>query len=227
MTNLDLLNQRLALMDEAHVQALTRFWAQPDAAKAYRTFLVRNHQLNRATVPLLEVAQRRSAELSADDPMCAMLAGYYAEHLEEERDHERWTLDDLEAAGLPRSEVLSLLPPASMASAVGAQYYWVLHHHPVALLGYLAVLEGRPSMESCFDEIAERSGLPADAFRVMRLHARLDPDHRDEIGRLLDRMPLQPAHWSAIGVSIAHTSASLARSFTELLDVPVETSPIC
>lgn len=154
--------------------------------------------------------------------MCARLAGYYAEHTEEERDHERWTLNDLEAAGVPRSEALALLPLASMASAVGAQYYWVIHHHPVALLGYLAVLESRPPVESCFDEIAARSGLPADAFRVMRLHARLDPDHRDEIGRLLNQMPLLPAHWSAIGVSITHTSASLARSFTETLDFPAE-----
>jgi hypothetical protein len=39
------------------------------------------------------------------------------------------------------AQTLSIRPSANVAALVGAQYYWILHHHPVALLGYMATLE--------------------------------------------------------------------------------------
>ena len=33
---------------------------------------------------------------------------------------------------------------ATAAALVGAQYYWIRHVHPVALLGYVMLLEGYP-----------------------------------------------------------------------------------
>ena len=30
------------------------------------------------------------------------------------------------------------MPSPAVAALVGSQYYWLLHHHPVALLGFVA-----------------------------------------------------------------------------------------
>ena len=40
------------------------------------------------------------------------------------------------------------MPPPSVAGLVGSQYYWILHHHPVAFLGYVALMEGYPPTPS-------------------------------------------------------------------------------
>ena len=53
-------------------------------------------------------------------------------------------------------------PPApAVAALVGAQYYWVLHHHPVALLGYIGLLEGYPPGRPRYgsNELRARTGV--------------------------------------------------------------------
>ena len=42
---------------------------------------------------------------------------------------------------------------------VGAQYYWILHYHPVALLGWIGLLEGYPPAPEMLDELMARTGL--------------------------------------------------------------------
>ena len=103
-----------------------------------------------------------------------------------------------------------------MASLVGAQYYWVLHHHPIALLGYIALLEGNPPSPDSIDDLQTRTGLPASAFRTMRLHATADPDHTEALDRFIDDLPLDDDQESLIAVSAAHTGASFAYCLSEL-----------
>lgn len=205
------LRTKLAWMRRPLDAALDRLWAERDAAGAYARFLVHLHQVIRASVPLMEAAWVRSRERASSDPVCAGLAEYFAVHIDEERDHDAWALDDLDAAGVGRAAALEPAPPARTAALVGAQYYWIEHHHPVALLGYILVLEDGPADADRFlDELRARTGFPDAAFRTMRHHGRLDVDHRAELDRLLDRLPLERAHKDAIGVSLAHTAASLA-----------------
>ena len=45
---------------------------------------------------------------------------------------------------MPRDEVLRRMPSPTVASFIGAHYYWIHHHHPVAQLGQIAVQEGYP-----------------------------------------------------------------------------------
>jgi hypothetical protein len=191
--------------------ALDRLWAESDQARAYPRFLIHLHQVIRASVPLMQAARRCSLERAAFDPVCAGLAEYLAVHIDEERGHDDWALEDLEATGAGREAALACVPPAEAAAVVGAQYYWIEHHHPVALLGYILVLEDGPDDADGFlDELRARSGFPEAAFRTLRYHGRLDPGHRADLDRLIDRLPLERAHKHAIGVSLAHTAASLA-----------------
>jgi hypothetical protein len=205
------LRAKLELMRRPLDAALERLWAERDQARAYPQFLIHLHQVIRASVPLMEAALRRSLERAAFDPVCAILAEYLAVHIEEERGHDAWALADLEAVGVGRDALLACLPPAETAALVGAQYYWIEHHHPVALLGYILVLEDGPDDADPFlDELRARSGFPEAAFRTLRQHGRRDRGHRADQDRLCDRLPLERMHKDAIGVSLAHTAASLA-----------------
>lgn len=213
-----LLRTKLVLLQGEYGRAHRRFWDHPRFPELIPPLFVQTHQLIRASVPLMEAARARAVELSASDPAAAALDAYLGQHIREERDHDEWLLADLELLGLPRDEVLERIPPPRVAEAVGAQYYWLRHDHPVALLGYVAVLEGYPPTEEMVDEMVARSGLPRDAFRTFRKHAHLDPRHRDDLDRALDEMPLTPRQQSLIGVSALTTMRQLAGLLDGLVD---------
>jgi hypothetical protein len=217
MTHSMVLRTKQPLMTLSLGDAFARFWGHPEPARVVPLLLLQLHQIMRASVPLLEAAQRRAHERAAEDPVCAGLCAYYQQHVEEERFHDEWMLEDLAAAGIGPAEALAKIPSPHLAAAVGAQYYWVLHHHPVALLGYMAVLEGHPPPADLLDEIQARSGLPPAALRTLRKHGQLDPDHGRELDRQLDALPLTPAHTTLMGLSMAHTASSLASALEELL----------
>jgi hypothetical protein len=187
----------------------------PDRNRLLCAHLVLLHQIVRASVPLLEAA-RRQAFLANEDAVCRGLVAYLDRHIEEERHHDEWTLQDLAAAGITPAEVLAALPPASVAALVGAQYYWVLHCHPIALMGYIAMLEGNAPSPELIDRLRADTGLPEALFRTLRLHAAVDPQHRAALDDLLDRLPLDPGHRRLIGLSVTHTAAMLADSVASL-----------
>jgi len=201
--------------------ALERLWAESDQARAYSRFLVHLHHVIRASVPLMQAARLRSLERASSDPVCAGLAEYLAVHIDEERGHDEWALEDLDAAGVGRQAALACAPPAQTAALVGAQSYWIEHHHPIALLGYILLLEDGPTDADRFlDELRARSGFPEAAFRTMRHHGHLDAAHRDDLDRFVDRLPLQRMHKDAIGVSLAHSAASMAECILALSASP-------
>ena len=191
--------------------AFARFWARDDLAEALPAFLVLLHQIMRASVPLMRAAAVVARESAANDPLSAALADYYEHHCDEEKDHDLWTLNDLDAAGFDREAVLDRLPPPDVASMVGAQYYWLHHYHPVMLLGYIAVLEGSPPSSAHISEIEARTGLPSDIFRTYRFHGEVDPHHLADLDRTIDQLPLTARHMGLIGISAAFTAAELSR----------------
>jgi hypothetical protein len=70
---------------------------------------------------------------------------------------------------------------------VGTQYCWIEHVHPIALIGYLAIMEeNQPPSVNAVDELARAKCFPTAAFRSMRLHAQLDIEHRESLYRAMD-----------------------------------------
>lgn len=165
----------------------------------------------------MAAARQRAEELAPRDRVAALLADYYAVHYEEEKDHAAWLVADLVALGIDRRQIESRPTPGSVASMVGAQYLWTLQDHPVAPLGFFAVLEGFPPSISELDAIQARTGLPSEAFRFLAAHAEIDPRHAADIYRLLDELPLDDGQLSLVGLSALHTMSSLASIFDELL----------
>lgn len=214
----DLLRQKIALVQPRLVARADRVWRHPRLADSYADLIVSFHGFTRASVPLMEAASDRARESRSEDPVCGPLVDYLEHHIAEERHHDEWLIEDLEVLGVTREAALSRLPSPTVASLVGAQYYWIHHVHPIAVLGYIAVLEGEPASEEFIEGLILSSGLPRDAFRTLLKHAHLDPGHRDDLDRFLSRLPLEPRHASLVGISAFHTSEHFGRVFEEFAD---------
>lgn len=117
-------------------------------------------------------------------------------------------------------------PPPDVAALTGAQYYWAEHHHPLALVGYIAVLEGHAPAAGLGAALARRTRLPEAAFRTVQAHAQLDAGHVDDVYALLDSLPLTGRDEALLAVSALHTVDALTRIFVRLgrrapADVPL------
>lgn len=213
-----MLREKLELVTSRWRRAGRALWTHPRFARLYPELLFRNHCMIRASVPLMESALQRATTLAPEDRVADGLAEYFARHIPEERHHDDWLLDDLEVLGVARARVLERVPSPTIAALVGAQYYWIRHDHPVALLGYIAVLEGTPPTVAHLESVIARSGLPRRAFRTFLKHATLDVHHRGDLDRFVDRLPLRRRHQALIGVSAIRTVHLLEDSLSELLD---------
>jgi hypothetical protein len=196
-------------------EACTALVEHPRLVEAWPEYLVLQHQIIRATVPLTEAALESARGL--DGPLRDPLAAYLEEHVDEELHHDEQLLDDLELLGLPRDDVLARMPPSSVATLVGAQYYWIHHHHPVAFLGYVALMEGYPPTSELIETLAARTGFPQESFRTFAEHAELDPGHKDHLDRTLDELPLTERDEAAIVASATVTAELTAQAISEIL----------
>jgi hypothetical protein len=188
----------------------------PRVRELYPEYLFTLHSVIRASVPLMETARQRAVSMAPGDPAAAGLVEYLDEHIDEERDHDDWLLDDLESLGRDRSSILTRVPSPTVARAVGAQYYWVLHYHPVALLGWIGLLEGYPPTPATIDEVMARTGYGPQAFRTLSAHAELDVGHGDELFETVDRLPLTEEQSAVIGLSAMSSVDLLARALDEV-----------
>lgn len=219
----ELLRARIDLLIPRFWSLTSRLWDSPDLARLYPRYLTSLHGAIRATVPLMDAALARAELLAPADPVAEGLAAYLRKHRREERGHDTWVQEDLAALGLDTGELLGAMPGPAVADLVGAQYYWVLHHHPVCLLGHIAVLEGYPPSPGLVPALRERTGFPAEAFRTLHRHTALDVRHRDELMAAIDALPLGPEHHRMIGMSALHTLRATIALFEALLG-PVSAS---
>lgn len=196
-----------------------QLWEHPRIRDLYPEYLVATHGVIRASVPLMERALERAQ--ATDDPAAAGLAEYLEHHVDEERGHDDWLLEDLQVLGRSRDEVLARPPSTSVAALVGAQYYWIEHHHPVALLGYIGLLEGYPPTIADVDALMTRTGYEREAFRTLIRHAELDPLHRDDFDEMLDRLPLSPEQSAVIGLSGLYSINAFTRVVVDILEQAV------
>jgi Iron-containing redox enzyme len=195
----------------------TRFWEHKSLGVMFPKFLLTIYGSVRATVPLMNTAVAALKRRPADEGLCEPLIDYLRQHAREEAEHDEWLIQDLEKVGIKRNEVLASPGTPEVARLVGAQYYWIHHAHPIALLAFFAVLEGHPPIASHLDEVQRRTALPSEAFRMLRKHADLDKEHADELFHLLDELPLTPSLSVLLGMSAFHTLDALAAMFQRLV----------
>lgn len=193
----------------------------PRLAELYPEYLFTVHTMVRATVPVLHAALDRASAMAAGDAAAAGVAEYLSHHIREEVNHDVWILEDLEALGRPRAEILRRPPSPTVAALIGSQYYWIHHYHPVVLLGHVEVMEGYPPSEEQVRDLRARTGFPAEAVRSLARHARLDPHHRDDLNAALDRLPLTADQEALMGVNALKSVHLASRALREVVSQTV------
>ncbi len=226
LTNSQLLRHKIALVFGKMAAAGGAIYNHPESNTVYPEYLFAIHCMIRSSVQLMEAAVQQSRAMADRDPVATGVADYLAQHIREERNHDEWLLDDLAVLGWKREDVLKRQPYPVVAALVGAQYYWVFHYHPVALLGYIAVLEGYPPTVEQLEEQIARTGLPREAFRTLIKHAHLDPHHRDDLNVTLDRLPLTREHTGIIGVSAMQTVQLASEALREAVERSASAAPV-
>ena len=217
MTHSQVLRRKIELMEPRLAAAAGKLWNHPELKEFFGEYLISVHCIIRATSPSMRIAAQCAQALAESDPVAAKLAEYYARHSREEEDHDDWTLDDIESLGIDRSQVLDRVPSPTVASLVGAQYYWAYHCHPIAYMGYAAVLEG-PASAEFLEQTVQRTGLPRKAFETQFMHAALDPHHIQAFNDTLDSLPLTSRHTAIAGVSALHSAHMLTCFFEEIVE---------
>lgn len=131
------------------------------------------YHIIRASETLLRVATQ-----CAEGP----LQTYYKAHLAEESGHDEWLFRDLQEAG----EAVFPIPEAAIELA-GAQYFYLLHVSPAALLGYMLLLEGFPLALDRVEELEILHG--TSLCRTLHYHAEHDVDHIADLFEVIDAQP--------------------------------------
>ncbi|MFD9318423.1 iron-containing redox enzyme family protein [Streptomyces sp. NPDC060053] len=219
------LRHKIGLLMPAVDAASRQMWTHPHSDQVYLEWLKALHGTIRATVPLM-LAAVEQCTVRQGDPVADLVGRYLAKHVREEYGHDQWVADDYVVAGGDPEALRTTLPGAAIASLVGSQYYWLRHVHPVALVGHIAVLEGNPPSPGLAGDLAARTGLPDESFRTIARHALLDVQHRDDVHRLIDRLPLDPAQEELLGVSALHSLRGLIEVMEDVLGRVHRRSPV-
>jgi hypothetical protein len=220
---------KLTQTEPAVRAAAAEIWQLPGLADRYPEYLRTMHGVICASVPLMKLAARRCADRHPHAAVAAPLQRYLERHIDEERDHDAWLLADLSALGAAADRPIKEPPPAAVARLVGPQYYWIEHGHPLALLGYIVVLESNAPALQLADWIASTAHIPAAALRTVREHAELDEKHADAVYDLLDALPLTESDVTTIATSGLATAEALMDVFAHIVrawrPVAVRTAP--
>ena len=192
-------------------------WSSADVRDMYPLYLKTMHRVVRSAVPLMEAAIACAKDLPGDDRLAVPLIEYFSAHKEEERGHDLWLLQDIEATGHDIQDVFDKMPSPRIAEMIGAQYYWLQHHHPVALVGHIAALEGYHPPLGFAARLSELTGFESNAFRAIARHEKLDIVHRQELHAMIDALPLTARHEHIMGVSGLHTMQGAVDVLDELL----------
>jgi hypothetical protein len=207
---------RISLVEPRLRQSSGRLLTHPALRGLFPEYLFHLYCAVKAVVPLMETARARASAMAGSCPVAAQLVPYLSDHITEETGHDQWLLEDLEVLGLHADEVLARTPSRHVAALVGSQYYWVLHAHPAALLGYATLVEGTP-VEPAALEYLESAGIPREGLRTLYLHAELDVGHGAEAARFLDSLPLTVEHLRLIGLSAIHSVEQLSLVIDEVV----------
>jgi len=217
-THSENLGYKLDLTSAVYARLTRRLWRHPSLAARFPQFLIHLHGMVRSGVPLLQAALDRCRALPGD-PVAAGLVEYLEHHIPEETGHDEWLLQDIVDLGVSRQAALDEVPSALVASVVGAQYYWIHHQHPVAIMGWLFLLEGNPPRADHLAWVQARTGLPDAAFRTLLHHAEADIGHRQELLETLDQLPLNLTQEGLVAISAIWSQHLLAQSLAELLEL--------
>jgi pyrroloquinoline quinone (PQQ) biosynthesis protein C len=161
----------------------------------YQAFLHDLYHIVLNFCPIMAVAAARCGE-----PLRA-IREELEERIVEEKGHELWVLDDVQAVGGSLQAVRESPPSPPVQAMIGFNYYAAEREHPCSVLGMLYVLEVIASVYGgkAADSIARAIGRESAAggFRFLSSHATMDADHMAQLNVLLKTIA-DPAAQAAV-----------------------------
>ena len=136
------------------------------------------------------------------NPVCAAAASrmmdeykevryFLYEHMEEEKGHEGWVLNDLEAVGVPAAVSLQYVPSMTMLGMSGYNYWAAERRNPCSSLGMIYALEVVASVYGgpLTSAISESLLLQGDrGISFISSHATMDAEHMAELRVVLNKI---------------------------------------
>jgi pyrroloquinoline quinone (PQQ) biosynthesis protein C len=151
----------------------------------YLDFLGQAYHHVKCTAPLLASAVAHCG------PEDHLYQGALFKYIEEERGHELWILEDIEALGGDADAVSRAAPRLPCKVMVGYAHYLVEHISPYALLGMVHVLEGMAvalaskAVSAVSSSLAVANGA---GFKYLTTHSELDVEHAKFFENLVDKL---------------------------------------
>jgi pyrroloquinoline quinone (PQQ) biosynthesis protein C len=187
MSNFQQLMQKTAparqqFMEIPLIQEVVRKGASKDL---YLDFLTQAYHHVKCTAPLLASAAGRC---SVDD---YVYQAALFEYIDEERGHELWILEDINALGGDAEEVRRSAPRLPCKLMVGHAYYLIDRVSPYAMLGMIHVLEGMAVALASKAVSAIRSSIAStsdEGFKYLTTHSDLDIAHAEFFEGLIDKI---------------------------------------
>jgi len=116
------------------------------------------------------------------------LSVYLLRHAAEEHGHDAWALADLADLGVPEAEALAATPVPACAALVGYVHFLAGHANPVALFGWMYVLEAVGNdLGTIAGEHLARALAGSPAVRFVAGHGVADTDHAAELTEQIER----------------------------------------
>lgn len=140
--------------------------------ETYIAYLTQAYHHVRHTVPLMREARAR---LGHRPELVAALDDYIVE----ESGHEEWILNDIAAAGSNAALAAASAPAAATRAMVDHAYARIRTGNPASFFGMVYVLESVSVALATHGAgaIAQRLGLPPEAFSYLTSHGALDQSH--------------------------------------------------
>lgn len=140
------------------------------------------------------------------------------ERIEEEKGHEAWVLEDIEALGGDVSAAGVNPPSAPVQAMIAFNYHGADRVHPCSVLGMLYMLEVVSSVYGgrVSESIAQALGRDVEAggFKFLTSHATMDVDHMAKLNRLVKTIA-DPGARAAIVNSTRVNFYQFGRMFAE------------
>ena len=153
------------------------------SAEEYRAFLHDLYHIVWHFCPVMAAAAARCDDVFKD------VRHELYQRIQEEKGHETWVLEDVEAVGGDVGHVRVAPPSPPVQAMIAFNYHSAEHIHPCSVLGMLYMLEVVSSIYGgkVSDSIARAIGRPVDTggFKFLTSHATLDQEHMAKLNLVL------------------------------------------
>ncbi len=113
-----------------------------------------------------------------------------SEYIEEEKGHEEWILNDVQAAGGDKEKARKATPNLETQVLVAYNYDYIARKNPIGFLGMVFMLESTSTQiaNNGADSIKAKLGLPQTAFTYLYSHGALDIEHLKFFEQLVNKV---------------------------------------